>query len=179
MNRERPQFYLCYLLTAFHTPADGSYSYKNKDNWIKNSGYAKQIQKANRTVLDISQYLRQNDPDSIIIFVGNHGPWRVRDFPYNLKNKSSNREKLAEINEIYQSVVDDYFHVFSAIYYPARYKPITKFSHVNLFPQLFYQLAPNSQKAISKIERKNNYSIFNGHIMAIDGKPNDTFLFWN
>ena len=177
-NSEKPQFYVHYLLTAFHTPSDGSYNYKMKDEWTENSGYVNQIKKANQTILEVVQYLRHNDPKSIIIFVGDHGPWRIRDFPYDLKNKSHNKAKLAEINETYQSVVDDYFHVFSAIYYPDGFNPISKFSHVNLFPQLFHQLAPNSTKAIAKIECKDNYSIYDGHIMAIDGKAEETTLFW-
>lgn len=177
-NAEKPQFYVHYLLTAFHTPSDGSYNYKMKESWTKNSGYSEQIKKANQTVLEISQYLRQKDPESIIIFIGDHGPWRIRDFPYDLENKSLNKAKLAEINETYQSVIDDYFHVFSAIYYPKGFKPLEKFSHVNLFPQLFNQLAPNSTKSIEKIERKDNLSIYDGHIMAVEGRANDTFLFW-
>lgn len=178
-NKDKPQLYIHYLLTAFHTPSDGSYNYKMKKDWTKNSGYVEQIKKANQTVFEISQYLRQKDPRSIIIFIGDHGPWRTRGFPYDFENKKLNKANLAEIDETYQSVVDDYFHVFSAIYYPDGFKSLTKFSHVNLFPQLFYQLAPNSLELIKKIEHENNFSIhYSGQIMAIEGKPESTFLFW-
>ena len=96
-----------------------------KEGWTKNSGYTEQIKKANQTVYEISQYLRQKDPESIIIFIGDHGPWRIRNFPFELENKELNKTNLAKINENYQSVVDDYFHVFSAIYYPTGFEPPT------------------------------------------------------
>ena len=89
-----------------------------------------------------------------------------------------NKTNLAKINENYQSVVDDYFHVFSAIYYPTGFEPLTKFSHINLFPQLFYQLAPDSKEAIKQYEQRDNLSIYDGHIMAVEGKPEKTSLFW-
>ena len=177
-NVAKPQFYVHYLLTAFHTPSDGSYNYKMKEGWTKNSGYTEQIKKANQTVYEISQYLRQKDPESIIIFIGDHGPWRIRNFPFELENKELNKTNLAKINENYQSVVDDYFHVFSAIYYPTGFEPLTKFSHINLFPQLFYQLAPDSKEAIKQYEQRDNLSIYDGHIMAVEGKPEKTSLFW-
>ena len=177
-NSQTPQFYLHYLLTAFHTPSDGSYDYTSKDDWVKESGYQKQIQLANNTVLQITTYIRQTDPNAVIIFIGDHAPWRLRNFPFNLKNLQQNRELLAEINEDYQSVVDDLFHVFSAIYYPNGSYPLECFSHTNLFPQLFKQLAPSSLQQISKIQEVENFSLFENQIMAVNGKPNKKFLFW-
>ena len=178
INSDKPQFYLHYLLTAFHTPSDGSYNYTMKTDWTRNAGYQQHIQKANLTVLSIVEYLRKTDPNAIIIFIGDHGPWRVRYFPYDFDNMSNNQELLAKINETYQSVVDDLFHVFSAIYYPKGFQPLDKFSHINLFPKLFRQLAPNSNEQINKIAQKENYSIYEERIMAIDGKPEVSSLFW-
>lgn len=90
-----------------------------------------------------------------------------------------NKIALAEIHETYQSTVDDIFHVFSAIYYPKEFQPINNFSHVNLFPKLFKQLAPHSINQIENLEQKANYSIFEERIMAIDGKPENENLFWS
>lgn len=39
-------------------------------------------------------------------------------------------------------------------------------------------LAPNSNEQINKIEQKENYSICEERIMAIDGKPEVSSLFW-
>ena len=39
-----------------------------------------------------------------------------------------------------QSIVDDLFHVFSAIYYPKGIQPLENYSHINLFSNLFLQL---------------------------------------
>lgn len=178
INSGKPQLYLHYLLTAFHTPSDGSYNYTMKTEWTRRAGYQQCIQEANLKVLSIIEYLRKSDPNAIIIFIGDHGPWRVRYFPFDFDNMSNNQELLAKINETYQSVVDDLFHVFSAIYYPKGFQPLDKFSHINLFPKLFRQLAPNSNEQINKIEQKENYSIYEERIMAIDGKPEVSSLFW-
>lgn len=178
INSGKPQLYLHYLLTAFHTPSDGSYNYTMKTEWTRRAGYQQCIQEANLKVLSIVEYLRKTDPNAIIIFIGDHGPWRVRYFPFDFDNMSNNQELLAKINETYQSVVDDLFHVFSAIYYPKGFQPLDKFSHINLFPKLFRQLAPNSNEQINKIEQKENYSIYEERIMAIDGKPEVSSLFW-
>lgn len=178
LHSKKPQLYVHYLLTAFHTPSDGSYSYKLKESWVKESGYANRIQEANQTVLNITKYIREKDPSAIIIFIGDHGTWRLRFFPYDYKNRENNKRLLAKIHENYQSAVDDYFHVFAAIYYPIGYKPLEKFSHINLFAQLFHQLAPTSEDEIAKIEQVDNFSIYDGHLMAKDGEPEKTFLFW-
>ncbi len=178
-SSNKPQFYVHYLLTAFHTPSNGSYDYTMKEDWVNNAGYQQHIALANKNVLNITKFLRKADSEAIIIFIGDHGPWRVRSFPYNFDNMSDNRILLAKINETYQSVVDDLFHVFAAIYYPKGFQSLNNFSHVNLFPQLFKQLAPSSIKQIEKIEQKVNYSIYEERIMAIDGKPEKKNLFWD
>ena len=177
-NSQTPQFYLHYLLTAFHTPSDGSYDYTSKDEWVKQSGYQQRIRLANNTVLQITSYIRRTDPNAVIIFIGDHAPWRLRNFPFDLNNLQRNRELLAEVNENYQSVVDDLFHVFSAIYYPKGMQPLDGYSHINLFFKLFKQLSSNSTQQIDKICEKSNYSIFENHIMAINGTPNNKQLFW-
>ena len=179
INSDKPQFYLHYLITAFHTPSDGSYDYTMKTEWTKNAGYQQRIKEANLKVLSIVEYLRNTDPNAIIIFIGDHGPWRVRYFPFDFDNRSNNQVLLANVNETYQSVIDDLFHVFAAIYYPKGFQPLNKFSHINLFPKLFRQLAPSSNEQIDKIEQKENYSIYEEQVMAIDGKPETSSLFWD
>lgn len=101
INSGKPQFYLHYLLTAFHTPSDGSYNYTMKTEWTRNAGYQQHIQKANLIVLSIVEYLRKTDPNAIIIFIGDHGPWRVRYFPYDFDNMNNNQVLLANVNETY------------------------------------------------------------------------------
>lgn len=101
INSGKPQFYLHYLLTAFYTPSDGSYNYTMKTEWTRDAGYQQHIQKANLTVLSIVEYLRKTDPNAIIIFIGDHGPWRVRYFPYDFDNMSNNQVLLANVNETY------------------------------------------------------------------------------
>ena len=175
---DKPQLYIHYLITAFHTPSDGSYNYTMKSEWEDNAGYPDRIKSANQTVFELASFLRHSDPDALIIFIGDHGPWRVRDFPFDYNNLPRNKSLLSEINEDYQSIIDDLFHVFSAIYYPKEIQPLEHFSHVNLFPQLFQQLAPKSLTEIKKLEQKNNLSIFENRIMAVDGSPHKDFLFW-
>ena len=177
-NSQAPQFYLHYLLTAFHTPSDGSYDYSSKDDWVKQSGYQQRIGLANNTVLQITNFIRREDPHALIIFIGDHAPWRLRNFPFDLKDLQRNKKLLAEVNENYQSVVDDLFHVFSAIYYPDGIQALDNYSHINLFSKLFLQLGPNSVQQVGNIYQRNNYSIFENQIMAINGKPHDKLLFW-
>lgn len=178
-HSDKPQLYIHYVITAFHTPSDGTYDYKMKTEWTHKAGYQERIKSANQKVFELANFLVYSDPRAIIIFIGDHGPWRVRNFPFDYDELGNNKLLLSEINEDYQSIVDDLFHVFSAIYFPKDIQPLERFSHVNLFPQLIQQLAPKSLEKIKKIEQKNNFSIFENHIMAIDGRPHKDSLFWS
>lgn len=65
------------------------------------------------------------------------------------------------------------------MHYPKGIKPLENYSHINLFPNLFLQLAPKSFQQIQNIYQGKNYSIFEDHIMAVNGKPNSISLFWD
>lgn len=93
---------------AFHTPSDGSYDWKQRDAWIGGQSYQTQIKASNRETEEILTYIIQNDPASIILLLGDHGPYTYRAFPLH-------EEKFfKEAGISPKDIMDDTYNVFFA-----------------------------------------------------------------
>jgi hypothetical protein len=126
---------------ACHTPPDGSYTWRNLEEWVESQTYQNAVKHANKELIEICDYIISQDPGSLIILIGDHGSWRLRG----AENPASNREQLHQslINNgiSIDSFCKDIFGVFLAIRLP--YGDTTDISqnmamtHVNLFRHIF------------------------------------------
>lgn len=177
----KPKLFIYYFDVAQHTPTKTGYTYHLSDQWIKSNFYQSRIRKGNQELLKICDSLRKNDPEAIIILIGDHASIRLRKFPFKYPGDiRENLHALEKIGETYDSAIDDNFHVFAAIHWSKGFNDtLEQFSHVNLFSHLITRLSGNDSSTVYP-----NFSIYSdqdGHqaIMAIDGQPNKDFLFWS
>jgi hypothetical protein len=144
----RPSFQL-YYMGAEHTPeypglpesirsqpgASGSplwQLYLRGDYWIKE--YKNLVMRSDSLLIKTITTLRQTDPNSIIILVGDHGATYNR---YRWRGVSNDPNANMRNNHVAsEPVTRDVFEVFMAVYWPHQ-KPVKYFSHVNIFRTVF------------------------------------------
>lgn len=126
---------------ADHTPSDGSYTWKNREAWISSNTYQDWIQKSNYESEEIINYILENDPNSLIVLLGDHGSLTYYRFPW------ENSENYAKYNVLEQDVFDDMFRVLFAYRLPGGEKGDIShgmyMNNVNVFTHIFAYLAEN------------------------------------
>ena len=147
-----------------HTPSDGSYNYKQKENWMESRFYQTHLNEQFHEIEDFIKVINKNDPNAVIILLGDHGSWRLREYPFNRGG-----EKLYDFaqndGETLRSAADDVFHVFAAVRLPNGLKLAPNFSSVNVFLKIFALLNPSQKENIDKYILP-NYSSF--YLMSKD-----------
>lgn len=159
-----------------HTPSDGTYDYKQKYNWINSGWYQNHVKDQFQEIDDFIKIIDKNDPNAVVILIGDHGAWRLREYPFwstddiNLYNFAKND------NETLKGASDDVFHVFAAVRLPNGLKLEPKFSSVNVFLKIFALLNPSQKETIDKYILPNYSSFYlmsKDKITLVDGKLQD------
>ena len=179
-GNSQPQLAVFYLNIAKHTPSDNTYDYKMKEQWVSSNVYKECIKSGNQTLLHIAKTIKNKDPNSVIIFMGDHGPTRIRSFPYNFINLNDNSKKLHEIGETPQSLIDDHYHVFFSIHLPdSMIVNLQDVSHATLFHRIINGLSKNKMRA-ETYEKDLSVLVIgeSTYVMAKKGVANDKNLFW-
>ena len=100
--------------------------------------YYKSIEHANQQLIDLLEFIIENDPDAITILTGDHGSWGFR------LNEDSNGDPLTN-----QVLMVDHFGVLAGIRAPHALSDLmtngTIRSHVNLFKFVFAYLSGDDQ----------------------------------
>ena len=159
-NSSRPQFFAHRLQKTNHTNPIG-YDYHHREAFIDSQFYQNGIAEGNSEIESIVETLKINDPNSIIIFLGDHGAWTLRGFPINRPIEdlliSLNKE-----NVTLDSLIKDMFYVFAAVKLPDGVTPLKQFSPADIFTQLFSRLSKepnigyNSKEICVKLFSTNN-----------------------
>lgn len=160
------------LNKLLHSPSDGSYDFKQKHKWLKSGIYQNNCYKQFQEIEDLIKIIDKKDPNAVIILLGDHGSWRLRDYPF-----SRGEEKLYEFakkdGETLRSAADDVFHVFAAVRLPNGLKLEPNFSSVNVFLKIFALLNPSQKETIDKYILPNYSSFYlmaKDKITLVDGK---------
>ena len=130
-------------------------------------GYHKKIKEANEKVIDLIAHIIANDPESIIVLIGDHGSWG-----YRLKEDG----KGVEISN--GLFILDRFGVLAGIRGPEELNLLVENeiikSHVNLFRYLFFYLSQD-EKILQTTSPDDSYEAL--YLMAVkNGKILDNFI---
>lgn len=79
--RNTQPYLLMFRGGAAHTPVD--YDWPQRDAWIASQYYQNLVKESNQEIEEIVGDILKEDPDSIIILLGDHGPLTYRNFPIN------------------------------------------------------------------------------------------------
>jgi len=125
---------------AEHTPSNGSYIWnRDRDKWISSKFYQDLVKKSDEESKELLNYILENDPDSIIILLGDHGAWsyRAQDgralFDYSKYNLN--------VSDLF----DDYYRVLFAYRLPQGAQDDIShgmyMNNINVFMHIFAYLA--------------------------------------
>ena len=152
---QSPRFVFQRMDYTNHTPHDGSYTYKDAKEWIKSQWYLKAYRKQLESIKKETDIITKNDPDAVIIYLGDHGAGLYRAFP---ENKEELQIILSETNISEKEFINDRFKVFAAVRLPEKIKTIGgKFSSANVFSKIFNNIG---SKDGARLPEADNESFF-------------------
>ena len=133
----KPYFNFIYLNIPGHSPSrlkDPSRAVINQKLGHFRSKYSSSVEAANQKLVEFLKFIIDNDPESIIIMIGDHGSWGFRT------------KEDTEGNPIpHRLFILDRFGVFAGIRAPNQLSDLmengTIKSHVNLFKYVFAYLS--------------------------------------
>jgi hypothetical protein len=156
---------------AAHTPSDGSYTWEKKQEWLNSKSYVKSVYNGNKQLTEICNFIIKNDPQSILILVGDHGARLFRGAASPAQDKEQLYENIKQRGISVETFCNDLFGVFLAIRLPggAEYdiSQGMPMSHVNLFRHIFAYL--NNDTAILETRVPSN-SYYKNYILVEEGK---------
>lgn len=145
---------------ALHT--DRSYDWRQRAEWIAGQSYQEQVKLSNRETEEILTYIIQNDPGSLILLLGDHGPRTYRSIPLN-------EETFKEAGISAKDVMDDIFNVFFAWRMPygnmddlsqGRYV-----NNINILTHIFAWMADDATLLKERTRAESTY----GPLKAVEG----------
>ena len=131
------------------------YSYKDKQEWVKSQTYQESVKREFEAIKKIAKNITEKDPNSVIVFLGDHGSARLRGYPIYANSVSKLKEFAKNDGEDLNSVTDDFFSVYAAIKMPKGYDFPDDFSSVNIFLKALAILNPNVAEKLQKYEQPN------------------------
>lgn len=169
----QPSFYYIRNAGAVHTPADGSYSWKNEsEDWVFNR-YNKAVEKANPEILKMVLKIISKDPNGVIVLYGDHGAWKYRSIWAGDKKDTDLNKLIYDRKKIGgEDLALDLFGTFLAVRYPeGNNKLLDGETHVNIFRILFSDLS-ESNILLKNKPANNSYLKFRGvlYLLVKDGK---------
>jgi len=158
-GRQRNQpFYLDFKSGANHVN-NKTHTWKDKEKWVTGGIYQELVKISSQELTDIVDYIVAEDPGSVIILLGDHGPWRLHGIWDEANDLSELESILHENGESMKSLADDIFGVLMAIRMPDGARDISygfPMSQINLFRHIFAALSDDAE--ILK-ERQPSWSI--------------------
>ena len=169
-HREESFFSFLYLSFPGHSPSRlkaRSKAVINKKLEKFRDIYHQKIDAANEKLIDLITHIITNDPESIIVLIGDHGSWG-----YRLKEDGEGKQIS---NQLF---ILDRFGVLAGIRGPEALSLLveneTIKSHVNIFPYLFLYLSQD-EKILQTISPDDGYEA--AYLMAVkNGKILANFL---
>jgi len=153
---------------ATHTPVH-NYLWKQKNEWVSSGEYQKAVTEANQEIFEIVDLIIDKDPSAVIVLVGDHGSWRLRNIWNDSLGDFAKFERfLIQNGESLDSLASDIFGTFLAIRMPEK-GDISKglpMSHVNLFRHIFAVLA-DSAKSDAILQRRVSSESYLGNIKLV------------
>jgi hypothetical protein len=157
-KQNKKPFFVYFKGGADHTPSTSSYTWKNRQAWLDSKAYEKNIHSGNQQLMKICDFILENDPQSIIILIGDHGAWLTRAAEGTAQNIAELYENLEKRGISAEMFCNDRFGVFLAVRLPnGETADISKgkaMSHVNLFRHIFAYL--NQDDSILKMRVPSN-----------------------
>ncbi|MDM8218955.1 YidC/Oxa1 family membrane protein insertase [Parasutterella secunda] len=144
-DSSKPQFFVHRLDKTNHTPPIG-YNFKQRENFIDSHFYQDGIATGNAEIEKIIKTIEKYDPNSIVIFLGDHGAWTLRGLPLgsSFQNLVLN---LSKENLTLDMLINDMFYVFAAVKLPNNVLPLEQFSPADIFSQIFDRLCYQQTKS--------------------------------
>ena len=168
--QRKSQFYLGFKAGARHSPVGYKYKDKDKENWVASGMYQNAVIQSNQQIADIVDYIITEDPQSVIILLGDHGAHRLRGITEDIGDDLLKLEaRLQDNGESLKSLADDMFGTLMAVRMPDGARDISQgysMSHVNLFKHIFATLSDDAE--ILK-ERTPSWSIAHGFVFVKEG----------
>ena len=138
---------------AAHTPADGTYTWADREEWVTSGAYQGYVKRGMDEAVDIIDMILERDDQAMIVFIGDHGSWRLRGIMDEVDYAGEGVPVLAKFlegeGESLDSLADDIFKIALAIRLPEGRKDISygyPMCHVNLFRHIFAYL--NDDRAL-------------------------------
>ena len=130
----RPHFMLHRPIGTAHTATEG-YSVNGRKEWIESKKYLNEYYKEIESLKCLTENIIKNDPDAVIIMIGDHGAHLYNTRATNIDEL---KKDLQEANISYDDFINDHFKVFAAVRMPEKFKQIDEvFSPGNIFPKIF------------------------------------------
>lgn len=123
-------------------------------------------------IKQIVTIINQKDPNSVVIFLGDHGSILFRDYQVQRAYKNKDSISLKDFS-------NDLFKVFAAVKLPKSKKIEGNFSSVNIFFKVFSLLNPDLSNSIEKFYLP-NLSLFRNHnsILLNEGELSKDSIYW-
>lgn len=174
-----PQLVFIHNAITQHSPVDGTYSYKQKFDWVTdgrfdpyehpNFNYREAVHLSLKQTKKIIELILNRDPDAVIILQGDHGAHRLSGYPWELDYRSF-VDFAKKDGESYQTLVDDMFSVFSAIRIPNGRKISGVYSNATLFPKVLAVLNTKLKDKFESLSPMNCSLAPGDKVVVKDGK---------
>ena len=159
-SKDKMPLFIGFKPGAMHTPFDGSYTWRQKNEWVLGGRYQEAVRRGNQEIFEIADFIIEKDPSAIMIFIGDHGSWRLRGI-WNDAVKgdiASLDALLKQHDESLDTLASDIYGTLLAIRMPGGgdISNGLPMSHVNLFRHVFAALADSADPDISRaiLERR-------------------------
>ncbi len=133
---------LAFYSGVIHTSQ--KYHYTEKDEWVSSNVYQDRVKRMNEEIHKAVKYIEEHDPNSIIIFLGDHGVSITRGLEASGKTIPEFTKELNKAGFSLEDYVHDKFGVFCAIKMPKGVNQDISFgmafSPANLFRHIFATL---------------------------------------
>jgi|GEM_PF-2413242 Preprotein translocase subunit YidC len=162
--------FVFYYGGALHTPGYPEYSYTKRDEWIHGNLYQEGVQTAVAEIKQTVDVILHNDPDALIVLIGDHGTHLLRNLITPETTVASLQKVLRKENLSIEDVAENFFGVFLAIRMPEGKCDISAglpMSHVNIFRHIFAAL--NNDLSILAT-REPSLSVYHKILLARDGR---------
>lgn len=167
--KDRPYF-LTVKAGAVHSLSN--YTWTPENDWKEEGVYQYFVRKSVDQLMPIIAYIIAQDPDAMIILLGDHGPRRFRRFvPSPYQGDAAFDEKCAKFHVTREDIAKDMFNVLLAVRMPGGAKDISQgylLSPRNLFLHIFNELSDGI--AIEQWRQASVAQNADGLVMIKEGK---------
>lgn len=165
LNQEHKSSTFVFQRMAYTNHTDYECSKANSDAWLKSGWYKDAYIKQLDSIKKETEIILSQDPNSVIIFLGDHGAYLYRCF-VDMKRKHALKKILDENGITKKQYFDDKFKVFGAVRIPKDIGEIdSDFSSVNVFSKIFNMIGSEDGR-LFPIAKNDSY--FAGELINMD-----------